>query len=78
MIYKNASERAKLKLHFCLLIFFLIVGHVAMIFGIIDPTITGYKADEGAMNMQMYDHHKIMMDMKNISNDNSTNMHMHH
>ena len=49
-----------------------------MIFGIIDPTITGYKADEGAMNMQMYDHHKIMMDMKNISNDNSTNMHMHH
>ena len=88
LIYKNASERAKLKLHFCLLIFFLIVGHVAMIFGMVDPTITGYKANDGAMDMQMnmpmnmpadmpmHDHHKMMM--QNMSEDNSTNMHMHH
>ncbi|MGF7440740.1 hypothetical protein MTT27_00315 [Campylobacter concisus] len=84
MIYKNANERVKLKLHFCLLIFFLIVGHVAMIFSMIDPTTTGYKANEGAMNMQMnmpadmpmHDHHKMMM--QNMSYDNSTNMHMRH
>ncbi|WP_258032998.1 DUF6803 family protein [Campylobacter concisus] len=37
MIYKNANEKTKPKLHFCLLIFFLIVGHVAMIFGMVDP-----------------------------------------
>jgi len=99
LIYKNASEKAKLKLHFCLLIFFLIVGHVAMIFGMVDPTITGYKAENGAMDMQMnmpmnmpadmpmHDHHKMMqnmgemhmnMMMQNMSDDNSTNMHMHH
>ena len=88
LIYKNASEKAKLKLHFCLLIFFLIVGHVAMIFGMVDPTITGYKAENGAIDMQMnmpmnmpadmpmHDHHKMMM--QNISEDNSTNMHMNH
>ena len=88
LIYKNASERAKLKLHFCLLIFFLIVGHVAMIFGMVDPTITGYKAENGAMDMQMnmpmnmpadmpmHDHHNMMM--QNMSEDNSTNMHMNH
>lgn len=84
LIYKNASQKAKLKLHFCLLIFFLIVGHVAMIFGMVDPTITGYKAENGAMDMQMnmpadmpmHDHHKMMM--QNMSDDNSTNMHMHH
>ena len=87
LIYKNASERAKLKLHFCLLIFFLIVGHVAMIFGMVDPTITGYKAENGAMDMQMnmpmnmpegmpmHDHHMMM---QNMSDDNSTNMHMNH
>ncbi len=85
LIYK----KAKLKLHFCLLIFFLIVGHVAMIFGMVDPTITGYKAENGAMDMQMnmpmnmpadmpmHDHHKMMMDMQQMSEDNSTNMHMH-
>lgn len=83
LIYKNASEKAKLKLHFCLLIFFLIVGHVAMIFGMVDPTITGYKAENGEMGMHMnmpadmpmHDHHKMM---QNMSDDNSTNMHMHH
>ena len=86
LIYK----KAKLKLHFCLLIFFLIVGHVAMIFGMVDPTITGYKAENGAMDMQMnmpmnmpadmpmHDHHKMMMNMQQMSDDNSTNMHMHH
>ncbi len=83
LVYKNASQKAKLKLHFCLLIFFLIVGHVAMIFGMVDPTITGYKAENGAMNMQMnmpadmpmHDHHMMM---QNMSDDNSTNMHMNH
>ena len=99
LIYKNASQKAKLKLHFCLLIFFLIVGHVAMIFGMVDPTITGYKAENGEMGMHMnmpmnmpadmpmHDHHKMMqnmgemhmnMMMQNMSDDNSTNMHMHH
>lgn len=99
LIYKNASEKAKLKLHFFLLIFALIVAHVAMIFGMVDPTITGYKAENGAMDMQMnmpmnmpadmpiHDHHKMMqnmgemhmnMMMQNMSDDNSTNMHMHH
>ena len=99
LIYKNASQKAKLKLHFCLLIFFLIVGHVAMIFGMVDPTITGYKAENGAMDMHMnmpmnmpadmpmHDHHKMMqnmgemhmnMMMQNMSDDNSSNMHMHH
>ena len=99
LIYKNASQKAKLKLHFCLLIFFLIVGHVAMIFGMVDPTITGYKAENGEMGMHMnmpmnmpadmpmHDHHKMMqnmgemhmnMMMQNMSDDNSTNMHIHH
>nr|WP_242039014.1 DUF6803 family protein [Campylobacter concisus] len=64
MIYKNASKKVRLKFHFCLLIFFLIVGHVAMIFVMIDPTITGYRANEGAMNMHIYDHHKMMINIK--------------
>ena len=99
LIYKNASEKAKLKLHFFLLIFALIVAHVAMIFGMVDPTITGYKAENGEMGMHMnmpmtmpadmpmHDHHKMMqnmgemhmnMMMQNMSDDNSTNMHMNH
>jgi permease len=56
-----------------------------MIFGMVDPTITGYKAENSAMDMQMnmpmnmpadmpmHDHHKMMM-----QNMSSSNMHMHH
>ncbi len=29
-------------------------------------------------DMPMHDHHKMMMDMQQMSDDNSTNMHMHH
>ena len=29
-------------------------------------------------DMPMYDHHKMMMDMQQMSDDNSTNMHMNH
>lgn len=59
-----------------------------MIFSMIDPTITGYKAENGAMDMQinmpmnmpegmpMHDYHNMMM--QNMSYDNSTNMHMRH
>lgn len=59
-----------------------------MIFGMVDPTITGYKANDGAMDMHMnmqmnipadmpmHDHQKMIM--QNMSDDNSTNMHMHH
>ncbi|WP_257639945.1 hypothetical protein [Campylobacter concisus] len=41
----------------------------------VNPTTTDYKANEGATNMQMYDHHNMMM--KNMSDDNSTNIHIH-
>ncbi len=55
-----------------------------MIFGMVDPTIIGYKANDGAMDMQMnmpadmpmHDHHKMMM--QNMSDDNSSNMYMNH
>lgn len=62
--------------------------YIAIIFGMVNPTTTGYKAENGAMDMQknmpmnmpadmpMHDHHKIMM--QNMSDDNSTNMHMNH
>ena len=45
---KNALE--KMKLHFILLTIFLIVAHVAMIFGMVDPGIVA-KASGGQMNM---------------------------
>jgi len=42
VIGKGKSEREHMKLHFILLIGFLVVSHVAMIFGMVDPTITGW------------------------------------
>jgi cytochrome c biogenesis protein CcdA len=39
VIAKNAEKEAKMKLHFLLLIGFLIVAHIAMIFGMLNPAL---------------------------------------
>lgn len=39
LIARRKSDQEKLKLHFIFLIVFLIVAHVAMIFGMLDPSI---------------------------------------
>lgn len=39
VIAKHAEKEAKMKLHFLLLIGFLVVAHIAMIFGMLDPAL---------------------------------------
>jgi len=39
VIAKSADKEAKMKLHFLLLIGFLIVAHIAMIFGMLNPAL---------------------------------------
>ncbi len=42
VIGKGRSESERLKLHFVLLTVFLVVAHVAMIFGMVDPAVMGW------------------------------------
>ena len=42
IIGKGKSEDEKMKLHFIMIILFLIVAHIAMVFGMVDPSITGW------------------------------------
>lgn len=42
LIYKKADEHKKRMVHAFLIGMFLIVAHVAMIFGMLDPSVTGY------------------------------------
>ncbi len=39
VIARTAEKEAKMKLHFLLLIGFLVVAHIAMIFGMLDPAL---------------------------------------
>ncbi|MDF2504671.1 MAG: permease [Clostridium sp.] len=39
IIFKNKSIKEKMKLHFILIGGFLVVAHVAMIFGMVNPEI---------------------------------------
>lgn len=56
IIGKDKSEDEKMKLHFLILASFLVVTHVAMIFGMLDPTIMGWNPNDGAGNMQHMQH----------------------
>lgn len=42
IIAKGKTPDEKLKLHFILLTVFLVVAHVAMVFGMVDPTVMGW------------------------------------
>ena len=54
IIGKNLNENEKIRLHFLLLIGFLIVSHVAMVFGMVDPGINA----EHQMH-DMHEHHHM-------------------
>ena len=53
VIAKGAEFRARLKFHFLALIVFLVLGHVAMIFGMTDPGMSGM--DHGSMSGMSHD-----------------------
>lgn len=52
VIGKDKSEAEKMKFHFILLTVFLVVAHVAMVFGMVDPTIMGWNSTAGGGHMQ--------------------------
>lgn len=56
VIGKGRSQAEKLKLHFILLTVFLVVSHVAMIFGMVDPTIMGWNPNPVHGMMQNMHH----------------------
>ncbi|MEC5386586.1 DUF6803 family protein [Uliginosibacterium sp. H3] len=41
LIGKKRNEEGKLKLHACFVAIFLVVAHIAMIFGMLDPAVLG-------------------------------------
>lgn len=52
VIGKGKDERAKAKLHAILLVIFLILGHIAMIFGMLNPELGGY-TPQAQQHMEM-------------------------
>lgn len=57
VIGKGKTEEEKMKLHFILLTVFLIVAHIAMIFGMVDPAIMGWNPDTNpTMPQNMHNH----------------------
>lgn len=53
LIYKKKSADQKLKVHFILVSGFLIIGHVAMVLGMVDPGVMNPMPMNDNMNMKM-------------------------
>jgi hypothetical protein len=56
IIGKGKSDQENLKLHATFVAVFLVLAHIAMIFGMIDPTILGWSPDAGLDMMAGMDH----------------------
>ena len=48
MIFKDKDARQKLAIHAALISLFLVVGHVAMVFGMVDPRLGGWSGTPAA------------------------------
>lgn len=53
LIYKNKTGEEKLKIHAFFISLFLVVSHVAMIFGMLDPSLGGSSTSSGHNMMNM-------------------------
>lgn len=51
LIKKNSSDEEKLKTHAMFVALFLVVAHIAMIFGMLNPTVLGWSAPVDVMVM---------------------------
>ncbi len=49
LLFRGRSESDKMRIHFLLITAFLVLGHVAMIFGMVNPTIITGSAPHGHM-----------------------------
>lgn len=53
VIFKGPDETSKLKKHLGLMILFVLLTHLAMVFGMADPQLAGYVSPKQNMQMQM-------------------------
>ena len=53
---RNFTHRTRLQAHFLLLIFFLVVSHVAMVFGMVNPEVTGGHTDSVSVHEHSHGH----------------------
>ncbi len=53
IIIKNKTNEEKLKLHAIFVGLFLVVAHIAMIFGMLNPEVMGYKDKINESNVEM-------------------------
>ncbi len=71
---KNLTQRQHMHKHFLLLIGFLVVSHIAMIFGMVNPEIAGWQPQHNMMQMNHsnMNHGDMNMDMDNGSDSNDS------
>jgi L-cystine uptake protein TcyP (sodium:dicarboxylate symporter family) len=52
IVNSGKSENDRLRVHAICVAIFLVVGHVAMIFGMLDPAVFGFAPPDAMMNME--------------------------
>ncbi|MCR5758047.1 MAG: cytochrome oxidase biogenesis protein Surf12C, partial [Selenomonas sp.] len=59
ILWQNMPSEKRAQKHFQLLIGFLVISHIAMIFGMVDPTLSGWSPEP--VQMEMPTEHNHMM-----------------
>ena len=79
IIFKNQDSTAKIKNHIVLMILFVLFTHLAMVFGMANPTLAGYVPTQQDMQMQHGNMDMNMpMDHSQMNHDQMSNGQMNH
>ena len=59
ILWQDVSSEKRAQKHFQLLIGFLVISHIAMIFGMVDPTLSGWSPEPVHMEMPVEHNHMM-------------------
>ncbi|MGV3058449.1 DUF6803 family protein [[Pasteurella] aerogenes] len=75
---KNAATETYIYRRFFLLISFLIISHLAMVFGMLNPTLSGWQPEVGQMQPMSHEMNNMTMPMTDHSDHNQMMNEMMH
>ena len=79
LFFKHAEPKKRNVIRISLLAAFLVLSHIAMIFGMVDPSIAGYQPEKQSVEMNHSHHHShgdVQQDF--LQQDHSMHDHSHH
>ena len=77
LLFRKVGEQKRTTYAILLLAAFLVLSHIAMIFGMVDPGIAGYAPNKASTEIQAHEHHMETMHEDHLNDDDIADIPCH-